>query len=102
MIASYPATGLETASRTSQRLRTIPLPEATIRIESLEVERPDIFYREAGKSEHPKRAFFHGFPVSSHQDRHLIPALGGKFAVLAVKHIASNVIRFHDEHVAGR
>lgn len=71
--------------------------EATIRIESLEVEGPDIFYREAGRSGHPKPALFHGFPVSAHQDRHLIPALGGKFHVLAVKHIANNVIRFHDE-----
>lgn len=76
--------------------------EATIRKESLEVERPDIFYREAGKSGHPKPALFHGLPVSSHQDRHLIPALGGQFHVLAVKHIASNMIRFHDGHVAGR
>ena len=40
--------------------------ETTVRMESLDVEGLDIFYREAGKAGHPKLVLLHGFPASSH------------------------------------
>jgi len=58
--------------------------ETTVRMESLDVDGLDIFYREAGKGGHPKLVLLHGFPASSHQYRNLIPALAGKFHVIAM------------------
>jgi pimeloyl-ACP methyl ester carboxylesterase len=42
-----------------------------------------IFYREGGQPGKPKLLLLHGFPASSHQYRNLIPALGGRFHVIA-------------------
>jgi pimeloyl-ACP methyl ester carboxylesterase len=58
--------------------------ETTVRMKSLDVDGLDIFYREAGKAGHPKLVLLHGFPASSHQYRNLIPALAGKFHVIAM------------------
>ncbi|ADG08976.1 alpha/beta hydrolase [Caulobacter segnis] len=50
----------------------IPFETALRRAEVGDVS---IFYREAGSREHPTVLLLHGFPASSHQFRHLIPAL---------------------------
>lgn len=42
-----------------------------------------VFYREAGEHNSPKLVLLGGFPASSHQFRNLIPALAGRFHVLA-------------------
>ena len=42
-----------------------------------------VFYREAGEHTSPKLVLLGGFPASSHQFRNLIPALAGRFHVLA-------------------
>lgn len=42
-----------------------------------------IAYREAGDPSRPAVLLLHGFPTSSHMFRHLIPALAGRFHVLA-------------------
>jgi pimeloyl-ACP methyl ester carboxylesterase len=42
-----------------------------------------IFYREAGTPGSPKLVLLGGFPASSHQFRNLIPALAGRFHVVA-------------------
>jgi pimeloyl-ACP methyl ester carboxylesterase len=47
------------------------------------VEGLDVFYREAGDPRAPKLVLLHGFPASSHQYRNLIPALAGRFHVIA-------------------
>src|SRR6202012_6234954 len=39
--------------------------------------------REGGKPGNPKLLLLHGFPASSHQYRDLIPALAGRFHVIA-------------------
>lgn len=51
---------------------------------TLDIEGLNIFYREAGKPGHPKLVLLHGFPASSHQYRNLIPALAGRFHVIAM------------------
>lgn len=51
---------------------------ATIQIDGL-----DIFYREAGDPTAPTVLLLHGFPTSSHQFRHLIPALSDRYHVIA-------------------
>ena len=48
-----------------------------------EIDGLNIFYREAGERTAPKLLLLHGFPASSHQYRNLIPALAGKFHVIA-------------------
>ena len=42
-----------------------------------------VFYREAGRAGDPALVLLHGFPTSSHMFRHLIPALAGRFHVIA-------------------
>jgi pimeloyl-ACP methyl ester carboxylesterase len=42
-----------------------------------------VFYREGGRPGLPKLLLLHGFPASSHQYRNLIPALAGRFHVVA-------------------
>lgn len=42
-----------------------------------------VFYREAGNPSSPKLVLLGGFPASSHQFRRLIPALAGRFHVVA-------------------
>lgn len=43
----------------------------------------DIFYREAGPKDAPAILLLHGFPTSSQMFRQLIPALAGKYRVIA-------------------
>lgn len=43
----------------------------------------DIFYREAGSPDAPTILLLHGFPTSSHMFRNLIPALAGRFHLVA-------------------
>ena len=50
---------------------------------TLPVHDVSIAYREAGNPSHPKVVLLHGFPASSHQYRNLIPALAGRFHVIA-------------------
>ncbi|MFB3061012.1 MAG: alpha/beta fold hydrolase [Candidatus Binatia bacterium] len=50
---------------------------------SVKVDGLDIFYREAGPKDAPTILLLHGFPTSSHMFRNLIPALSGRFHVVA-------------------
>lgn len=43
----------------------------------------DIFYREAGSVDAPVVVLLHGYPSSSHMFRNLIPALAGRYHVIA-------------------
>src|SRR5216684_2780828 len=47
------------------------------------VEGQKIFYREAGSKSAPAILLLHGFPTSSHMFRNLIPALAGRYHVVA-------------------
>ena len=49
----------------------------------LNVKGLKIFYREAGPAEAPVILLLHGFPTSSHMFRNLIPALSGRYRVIA-------------------
>jgi pimeloyl-ACP methyl ester carboxylesterase len=50
---------------------------------TVDVDGLKIFYREGGEPGNPKLLLLHGFPASSHQYRNLIPALAGRFHVIA-------------------
>jgi pimeloyl-ACP methyl ester carboxylesterase len=50
---------------------------------TIEVEGVNVFYREAGDASLPKLLLLHGFPASSHQYRNLMPALAGRFHIVA-------------------
>ncbi|AIY39470.1 Alpha/beta hydrolase fold precursor [Collimonas arenae] len=56
-------------------------PQVSYRIQ--DVDGIKIFYREAGNPANPTIVLLHGFPSSSHMYRDLIPALMGKFHVIA-------------------
>ena len=47
------------------------------------VDGSKIFYREAGPKDSPTILLLHGFPTSSHMFRNLIPALAGRYHVVA-------------------
>ncbi|QHF22825.1 alpha/beta fold hydrolase [Rathayibacter sp. VKM Ac-2804] len=47
----------------------------------------DVFWREAGPVDAPVLLLLHGYPSSSHMFRHLIPALAGRFRVIAPDHL---------------
>ncbi len=57
--------------------------ETEIVLRRAEVGDVSIFYREAGRREHPTILLLHGFPTSSHQFRHLIPRLADRYHVVA-------------------
>ena len=56
---------------------------ATVLYGTQPVDGLSIAYREAGKPGNPKLVLLHGFPASSHQYRHLIPALATRFHVIS-------------------
>jgi pimeloyl-ACP methyl ester carboxylesterase len=61
-----------------------PTPSArTVLYRKLAVDGVEIAYREAGDPSSPKLVLLHGWPSSSHQYRNLIPALAGRFHVIA-------------------
>lgn len=55
----------------------------TVKHRTMNVDGLDVFYREAGDPADPKLVLLGGFPSSSHQFRHLIPALAGRFHVVS-------------------
>jgi pimeloyl-ACP methyl ester carboxylesterase len=55
----------------------------TVTYKTLDVDGLNIAYREAGDPANPKMVLLHGFPSSSHQYRHLIPALADRFHVIS-------------------
>ncbi len=60
------------------RMRRNPTMHKSVKVDGL-----DIFYREAGPKDAPTILLLHGFPTSSHMFRNLIPALSGRFHVVA-------------------
>ncbi len=54
-----------------------------VRYATEEIDGLKVAYREAGVPGSPKLVLLHGFPSSSHQYRNLIPALAGRFHVIA-------------------
>ena len=54
-----------------------------VRYATEEIDGLKVAYREAGVPGSPKLVLLHGFPSSSHQHRNLIPALAGRFHVIA-------------------
>ena len=54
-----------------------------IRYQTAPVDGNSIFYREAGPKTAPTILLLHGFPTSSHMFRNLIPALAGRYHVVA-------------------
>lgn len=67
----------ETAQRDTSRAAS-QVHHKTVKVGGLE-----IFYREAGPADAPTVLLLHGFPTSSHMFRNLIPALAGRYHVIA-------------------
>lgn len=51
------------------------------------IEGHRLFFREAGNREAPAVVLLHGFPTSSYMFRQLIPALAGRYRVIAPDHL---------------
>ena len=56
---------------------------ARVTYNTVKIDGLDIFYREAGDKSKPTILLLHGFPTSSFMFRNLIPALSGKYHVVA-------------------
>lgn len=56
---------------------------AAVHHRSVDLDGVRVFYREAGPREAPGVLLLHGFPTSSFQFRHLIPALADRYHVVA-------------------
>lgn len=63
----------------------VPAKEADtqVRYRSASIDGIEIAYREAGRVDAPAILLLHGFPTSSHMFRNLIPALAGRYRVIA-------------------
>jgi pimeloyl-ACP methyl ester carboxylesterase len=55
----------------------------TTRFKTVDVDGPDVFYREAGDPGRPSILLLHGFPSASHMFRDLIPELADDYHVVA-------------------
>jgi len=62
---------------------TAPRTATQVTYGAIKVDGLTIAYREAGDPKNPKLVLLHGWPSSSHQYRNLIPALAGRFHVIA-------------------
>ena len=62
---------------------TTQVSPTQVRYGTINVDGLNIAYREAGDPRLPKLVLLHGWPSSSHQYRNLIPALAGRFHVIA-------------------
>lgn len=81
MVAMTPAS----ASPTPISAPTVPAVRTLYKSET--VKGLKVFYREAGDPALPTIVLLHGFPTSSHMYRDLIPALAGRFHVIAPDYI---------------
>ena len=59
----------------------------TVHHRTVSIDGLDVFWREAGPVDAPVLLLLHGYPSSSHMFRHLIPALAGRFRVIAPDHL---------------
>lgn len=78
-----PTTSAAPGSRTSAGPTPVKSGPVPVAHRSLVVDGLEIAYREAGDPSAPALVLLHGFPSSSHQYRDLVPALAGKFHVIA-------------------
>jgi pimeloyl-ACP methyl ester carboxylesterase len=71
------------AAPTSTAVVTTAVATTQVRYGTIKIDGLSIAYREAGDPSSPKLVLLHGWPSSSHQYRDLIPALAGRFHVIA-------------------
>src|SRR5687768_17459122 len=76
LLAATPRTA--PAQLTDGRTETSVTHHRTTKVDGV-----DIFYREAGPADAPVIVLLHGFPTSSRMFRNLIPALSGRYRVIA-------------------
>lgn len=60
---------------------------ARVAYNTVKIDGQNIFYREAGDARQPTILLLHGFPTSSFMFRNLIPALSGKYHVVAPDYV---------------
>ncbi|REA64454.1 alpha/beta hydrolase [Dyadobacter luteus] len=59
------------------------MPNNSVRYLNVQVNRLNLFYREAGAPDAPTLLLLHGYPTSSHMFRNLIPILSKQYHVIA-------------------
>jgi pimeloyl-ACP methyl ester carboxylesterase len=85
IVTSAPLCGATTPVSPAAGIRayTTPVTAYEVKYGSVNVDGLSIAYREAGDPKNPKLVLLHGWPSSSHQYRNLIPALAGRFHLIA-------------------
>jgi len=76
MVATVPAGA-------QPRAAPVRSDSAVTHYRTAKVDGVDVFYREAGSARAPVVVLLHGFPTSSRMFRNLIPALAGRYRVIA-------------------
>ncbi|MFC4313489.1 alpha/beta fold hydrolase [Steroidobacter flavus] len=71
------------ADQVSDPPSVVTTTENTVRYRTKRIDGVELFYREAGPANAPTIVLLHGFPTSSNMYRDLIPALAGKYRVIA-------------------
>ena len=61
----------------------LSLADPVIALNRVQLDKANVFYREAGPADAPAVLLLHGFPSSSHMYRHLIKQLATKYRVIA-------------------
>lgn len=72
----------ETTSSVEQKVMdTSNIP--TVKLNTIQADGINVFYREAGPKDAPVILLLHGYPTSSHLFRHLMPQLANSFRLIA-------------------
>jgi pimeloyl-ACP methyl ester carboxylesterase len=77
------ALGAATAAAGTSPGGTAQRADDAIHYRTQSIDGVRLFYREAGQADAPAIVLLHGFPSSSHMFRNLIPALQGRYHVIA-------------------
>ena len=66
-----------------QSIKSTDMKNKPIHYRKIEIDKLNIFYREAGPANAPVVLLLHGYPTSSHMFRNLIPILSDRYHVIA-------------------
>ncbi len=83
ILVSVSNLAMSAAAYAAPTVITTPVAPSQVRYGTIKVDGLNIAYREAGDPKLPKLVLLHGWPSSSHQFRDLMPALAGRFHVIA-------------------
>ncbi len=83
LLLAATALAIGTSDRGAAQPPAAAVGQPSVRHKTVKVGDIDVFYRDAGPQDAPAVLLLHGFPTSSQMYRNLIPALAGRYRVVA-------------------